>query len=68
VARLTDEPFRSVLDATAEAIVTIDSNGIVETFNAGAQRMFGYAADEVVSRNVSMLDICTATRRRASRE
>jgi diguanylate cyclase (GGDEF)-like protein/PAS domain S-box-containing protein len=38
-----------------EAIITIDARGVVEGFNPGAERTFGWRADEVVGRNVSML-------------
>jgi len=45
----------TVLANTADGIITIDRSGIVHTYNAAAERMFGYKATEVVGRNVSML-------------
>ncbi|OUL20428.1 PAS domain S-box protein [Nostoc sp. 106C] len=39
---------QAILDATDYSIVSTDSQGIIQTFNAGAQKMFGYTADEVV--------------------
>jgi PAS domain S-box-containing protein len=36
--------------ATEDLIVATDAQGIVTVFNAGAQRMLGYAAEEVVGR------------------
>lgn len=47
--------IRAILDATVDAIVTIDRKGTVENFNAAAENMFGYSSLEVVGRNVSML-------------
>ncbi len=54
---LTENELRTsgILDATADAIITIDERGIVGTFNAAAQETFGYSYKEVVGRNVSML-------------
>jgi len=47
--------FRSLLDAAVDAIVVIDHKGTVEQFSAAAERVFGYAAEEVVGRNVNIL-------------
>jgi two-component system, LuxR family, sensor kinase FixL len=47
--------LRSVIDTAPDAIVTIDPDGIVDTFSPAAERMFGYAAAEVIGRNVRML-------------
>lgn len=47
--------LRAVVDTAADAIITIDGRGRIDTFNAAAQRMFGYDRDEVIGRDVSML-------------
>ncbi len=47
--------LRSILETAPEAIVTIDERGIVGSFSASAEALFGYAASEVIGRNVSML-------------
>ncbi|WP_284617169.1 diguanylate cyclase domain-containing protein [Aquabacterium humicola] len=44
-----------VIDNVSDGIVTIDGRGRVESFNKAACAMFGYAAHEVIGRNVSML-------------
>lgn len=45
----------AVLNNVAEGIVTINSKGMVESFNPAASRMFGYAPAEVIGNNISML-------------
>ena len=47
--------LRAVLDATADAVVTINAEGKIITFNGSASRMFGYALHEVIGRNANML-------------
>lgn len=53
--RETNDRLRAILDTAADAIVTIDQRGIVTGVNPATERMFGYAAEEIVGRNVSML-------------
>jgi PAS domain S-box-containing protein len=45
----------AILATAVDAVVTIDERGIVETFNPAAERMFGYAAEEVIGQNVRVL-------------
>lgn len=47
--------FQALLDAAVDAIIVIDDHGQVVTFNRAAERMFGYAAPEVIGNDVSML-------------
>lgn len=43
------------MEAAVEGIIVIDADGIVQTYNKACERIFGYAAAQVVGRNVSML-------------
>jgi len=43
-----EDLFELVESATDFAIFTIDPNGIVTTWNTGAERLFGFAAEEIV--------------------
>ena len=45
----------ALLNATPDAVVLIDGNGIIESFNPGAERVFGYSADEIVGQNIALL-------------
>jgi two-component system sensor kinase FixL len=47
--------IQALLDAAVDAVVMIDHRGIISVFNRSAERLFGYPADEVVGRNVSVL-------------
>jgi PAS domain S-box-containing protein len=47
--------LRAILDTTVDGIITIDETGRVEGFNRAAERIFGYSAEEVLGRNISML-------------
>jgi len=49
------ERIRAVIDTVVDGIVTIDAQGIVQSFNPAAERIFGYTADEVIDRNVKIL-------------
>ncbi len=49
------ERIGAIIDNTAEGIITIDSVGLIEMFNPASERIFGYRADEVVGKNVSVL-------------
>lgn len=51
----SEHQMRAILDASADAIVTIDTTGVIVTFNRAAARLFGYSADEAIGRNVGML-------------
>jgi PAS domain S-box-containing protein len=46
---------QAILDGASDAIITINIEGTVESFNNAAVRIFGYSAAEVIGRNVKML-------------
>jgi diguanylate cyclase (GGDEF)-like protein/PAS domain S-box-containing protein len=45
----------AIVDNTAEAIVTVDASGLIESFNSAAETLFGYLAKEVLGRNLEIL-------------
>jgi PAS domain S-box-containing protein len=47
--------LKGVMDTVVDGIVTIDETGTVLSFNPAAEQLFGWGADQVVGRNVSML-------------
>lgn len=50
-----DERYRSVVNTVLDGIITIDEQSRIHTFNPAAEQMFGYSADEVLGRHISML-------------
>ncbi len=45
----------AVVDTAAEAVITINVDGCIETFNRAAQFMFGYSLDELRGKNIKVL-------------
>jgi two-component system sensor kinase FixL len=51
----TEAHLRSILATVPDAMIIIDEMGIILSFSAAAEKMFGYAEEEVIGENVSML-------------
>lgn len=47
--------LRAILNTAADAIITIDAKGIVQSVNTATERMFDYPAAEMIGRNIKML-------------
>lgn len=47
--------LRSIYDTAPDALIVIDKSGTMQSYSAGAERMFGWTASEVLGRNVKML-------------
>ena len=45
----------AIIDQIHDAVVSTDLNGIITSWNQGAERLYGYQADEVLGRSVALL-------------
>ena len=46
---------KAIVATAAEGIITLDHKGRIESFNQAAEDMFGYAADELLGKDVNVL-------------
>jgi len=53
--RASESRWQSIVDSAVDAIIVIDSAGLIDAFNPAAERLFGYHEAEVVGRNVKIL-------------
>ena len=51
----TSARLAAVVESSDDAIITKDLNGIIQTWNPGAERIFGYTQQEAVGKPITML-------------
>jgi diguanylate cyclase (GGDEF)-like protein/PAS domain S-box-containing protein len=51
----TAQHSQAILDNMVDGVITINAQGLMESFNKAASKIFGYSVDEVLGRNISML-------------
>jgi diguanylate cyclase (GGDEF)-like protein/PAS domain S-box-containing protein len=55
VAQERHRALDSMMASVADGIMVLDADGTIRSWNAAAARLFGYSAQEVVGRSISML-------------
>jgi PAS domain S-box-containing protein len=52
-----EERFRlaAIVESSEDAIVAKDLDGVIQTWNDGARRMFGYTEDEAIGQHITMI-------------
>ena len=53
--RESRDRLAAVMDNAGEGLVTIDEQGIIESFNNTAEKLFGYRAEEVIGQKMNVL-------------
>jgi len=54
-AELARSRLAAIVESSTDAILSLTPDGLVASWNNGAERIYGYAADEMVGRSVSLL-------------
>jgi len=53
--RSAKERLEGVIESSADIIITVSPEGLVETFNRGAEQTLGYSRDEVIGKPIELL-------------
>ncbi|MES2207441.1 MAG: response regulator [Pseudomonadota bacterium] len=47
--------LNAVVSTVVDGIIIFGKNGVIESFNSSAERLFGYLSDEVIGHNIALL-------------
>ena len=53
--QLKQEEQAEILNSMLDGVITINEQGLILTFNQSAERIFGYASQEIIGKNISYL-------------
>ncbi|KQV90822.1 transcriptional regulator [Massilia sp. Root351] len=53
--RRSESWMRALLTTTVDGVISVDGDGVIQDFNASAERIFGWRRSEIIGRNVAVL-------------
>lgn len=45
----------AIIEKSTDAIISTDKNGVIQSFNPAAEKMFGYSKNEIIGKNINLL-------------
>lgn len=54
-ARARDQYLANIIRESADAILSLDMDGIIRSWSRGAEQMFGYSSDEIIGQHFAIL-------------
>ncbi|MFN8390585.1 MAG: PAS domain S-box protein [Bdellovibrionota bacterium] len=54
-AEMLNEQLAAIIESSDDIIASKDLNGVISSWNRGAERILGYAAEEIIGKHVSLL-------------
>ncbi len=52
---VTEQRYRNIIEHSADAIITLDNNKVITSWNQGAEQIFGWNRDEIIGKSIKVL-------------